>query len=237
MAPFLFQKDDGSKIAPDQRPFDLTDRPLQVSPELLTCYQSLSSKTPPAGIISGYQNLIIIMGCNEIEIQTWSQSVCNPRTVNTTVLSLLQMDFIKNSPSKFTTCFQDHLQNHVQRISVRMETCDKQRQLDALSLSARKSIKFRTKSSESTKVARTLFQNSLNMKGANIRDLLQDNIKTTLREVINNVASPIANKRKYSNILNDNRRNYEAVDLSVDLCCADEEDDSEQKHKKIRMSV
>ena len=86
-------------------------------------------------------------------------------------------------------------------------------------------------------VARTLFQNSLNMKGSNIRNLLQDNIKTTLREVINNVASPIANKRKYSSILNDNRRNYEAVDLSVDLCCANEEDDSEQNHKKIRMSV
>lgn len=153
------------------------------------------------------------------------------------MFSLLQMDYIKNSPSKFTTCFQDHLQNHVQKISVRMETCDKQRQLDALSLSARKSIKFRTKSSESTMVARTLFQNSLNMKGSNIRNLLQDNIKTTLREVINNVASPIANKRKYSNILNDNRRNYEAVDLSVDLCCANEEDDSEQRHKKIRMSV
>ena len=153
------------------------------------------------------------------------------------MFSLLQMDYIKNSPSKFTTCFQDHLQNHVQKISVRMETCDKQRQLDALSLSVRKSIKFRTKSSESTMVARTLFQNSLNMKGSNIRNLLQDNIKTTLREVINNVASPIANKRKYSNILNDNRRNYEAVDLSVDLCCANEEDDSEQRHKKIRMSV
>ena len=153
------------------------------------------------------------------------------------MFNLLQMDYIKNSPSKFTTCFQDHLQNHVQKISVRMETCDKQRQLDALSLSARKSIKFRTKSSESTMVARTLFQNSLNMKGSNIRNLLQDNIKTTLREVINNVASPIANKRKYSNILNDNRRNYEAVDLSVDLCCANEEDDSEQNHKKIRMSV
>ena len=153
------------------------------------------------------------------------------------MFSLLQMDYIKNSPSKFTTCFQDHLQSHVQKISVRMETCDKQRQLDALSLSARKSIKFRTKSSESTMVARTLFQNSLNMKGSNIRNLLQDNIKTTLREVINNVASPIANKRKYSNILNDNRRNYEAVDLSVDLCCANEEDDSEQRHKKIRMSV
>ena len=105
-------------------------------------------------------------------------------------------------------------------------------------MSARKSIKFRTKTLESTNnVARTLFQNSLNMKGANIRDLLQDNIKTTFREVINNVASPIASKRKYSSILNENRGNYEAVDLSVDLCCEESKDDSEQTHKKIRMSV
>ena len=88
-------------------------------------------------------------------------------------------------------------------------------------------------------VARALFQNSLNMKGANIRDLMQNNIKTTLKEVINNVASPIANKRKHSKhstILNDNRGNFEAVDLSVDLCRADDEDDSVPKHKKIRMS-
>ena len=75
------------------------------------------------------------------------------------------------------------------------------------------------------------------MKGANIRDLLQDNIKTTFREVINNVASPIASKRKYSSILNENRGNYEAVDLSVDLCCEENKDESEQTHKKIRMSV
>lgn len=86
-------------------------------------------------------------------------------------------------------------------------------------------------------VARALFQNSLTMKGANIRDLMQDNIKTTLKEVINNVASPIANKRKHSTILNDNRGNFEAVDLSVDLCRADDaDDDSVPKHKKIRMS-
>ena len=148
------------------------------------------------------------------------------------------MEYIKNSPLKFKTCFQDQLENHVQRISVRMSKCDKQRQIEALNLSARKSANFKTKTSESTTVARALFQfPPLNMKGPNVRDLMQDNIKTTLKEVINHVASPIANKRKQSNILNDNRGNFEAVDLSVDLCREDDEDDDVPKQKKIRMSV
>ena len=118
-----------------------------------------------------------------------------------------------------------------------MSKCDKQRQIEALNLSARKSANFKTKASDSTTVARALFQNSLKIKGPNVRDLMQDNIKTTLKEVINHVASPIANKRKQSNILNDNRGNFEAVDLSVDLCRADDEDDDVPKQKKIRMSV
>ena len=147
------------------------------------------------------------------------------------------MEYIKNSPLKFKTCFQDQLENHVQRISVRISKCDKQRQIEALNLSARKSANFKSKTSESTTVARALFQNSLKIKGPNVRDLMQDNIKTTLKEVINHVASPIANKRKQSNILNDNRGNFEAVDLSVDLCRADDEDDDVPKQKKIRMSV
>ena len=142
-------------------------------------------------------------------------------------------EYIKNTPYKLMMPLQDQLQNHVRRLSTR--TCDKQRQLEALNLSARKSIKYKAKSSESIKVAKTLFQNPLSTKGANIREILQDNIKTTLKEVINSVASPNAGKRKYSNILNENRGNYEAVDLSVDLCC--EDDDSVQNPKKIRMSV
>ena len=144
------------------------------------------------------------------------------------------MEYMKNSPLKLKTCFQDQLEHHVQRISVRMSKFDKQRQIEALNLSARKSANFKIKTSESTTA---LFQNSLKIKGPNVRDLMQDNIKTTLKEVINHVASPIANKRKQSNILNDNRGNFEAVDLSVDLCRADDEDDDVPKQKKIRMSV
>ena len=145
------------------------------------------------------------------------------------------MEDLKSSPARFSTCLQDQLQNSVERISIKMNLCDKQRQLEALNLSARKIIN-KTKTLESKKVARRLFENSL--KGSNIRDLLHDNIKTTLK-VIENVASPmspITNKRKYSNILNENRGNYEAVDVSVDLCSSTK-DDSVQQHKKFRTSV
>jgi len=72
----------------------------------------------------------------------------------------------------------------------------------------------------------------------NIREKLEENVQSLKEVLVDNLPKrkESTTKRKFSIIMNDNRANYEPVDLSVDLCCGIVEDASndstEQSHKK-----
>ena len=119
------------------------------------------------------------------------------------------------------------------------EILEKQRQYEALSLSARKinPSKVRTLDSPRTS-SRQLFKNSPFREGVQTR--LQDNFQSIKDVIEETFQSPRkSSKRKFSCILNENRQNFEAVDLSVDLCfrLSEENELIGNSNKKLRMSV
>jgi len=74
-----------------------------------------------------------------------------------------------------------------------------------------------------------------------VRDKLQENVQS-FKEILDSLPKrkDSTTKRKFSSIMNDNRLNYEPVDLSVDLCCdvsEDANDSTEQLHKKLRINL
>ena len=149
------------------------------------------------------------------------------------------MEYIRASPAKLL-----HLTERFTMeadTSLRILSSEKQRQLEALNLSARKILRPKSRTVENKNIARPLFKvatlgSSISLQGSHIRDKLQENVKN-IKEVLDSLPSPkTISKRKYSAILNDNRGNYEAVDLSIDLCCV-AEDQYDRQHKKLRMSV
>ena len=138
----------------------------------------------------------------------------------------VEMEFIRNSPARFKS-FKD---------KVSCEVLAKQRQYEALNLSARK-LTQQSKISEIkvAKSSRELFNQS------EVRNKIQENFKS-LKEAFDIIQSPTKNtstKRKFSFILNDNRTNFEKVDLDVDLCFSPLEEigTSGPHNKKLRMSV
>ena len=137
----------------------------------------------------------------------------------------VDMEFIRSSPARFKS-FKD---------KVSCEVLTKQRQYEALNLSARK-LTQQPKYSEVkvAKSSRELFNQS------EVRNKIQENFKS-LKEVFDNIQSPtkVTSKRKFSCILNENRTNFEKVDLDVDLCFhpLEEIETTGPNNKKLRMSV
>jgi len=152
------------------------------------------------------------------------------------IVRTLNMEFVSQSPAR------QALASLKEKIS--SEILDKQRQYEALSLSARKIPNSKIQNSKTKALdqprnsSRQLFKNSPFRDGVQTR--LQDNIQS-IRDVFEETfQSPRrSSKRKFSCILNENRQNFEAVDLSVDLCFRPSEENEiiSSSNKKLRMSV
>ena len=155
-------------------------------------------------------------------------------------LPLLNMDYLRSSPAKFVTLKEKFLE--LGNNSSSFLSQEKQRHFEALNLSARKN-KSRTLEvvgNTQPPLARSLFPYATLGSPINhiVKDKIQENVKS-IREVLDAFPSPRSfGKRKLSSyIINENRGNYEAVDLDVDLCCNSLDDEELVVSKKLRMSV
>ena len=108
----------------------------------------------------------------------------------------------------------------------------------ALNLSGRK--KAHSKDTDSTDVDNSessFIRNSpLNLSGRRDAKLKMQTMKNTLtkdihniREVITSISSPQGYKRKLTNIINEDRREFAVVDLTVNLCDTIEYDDDDEE--------
>ena len=158
------------------------------------------------------------------------------------------MEYLRGSPARLLN-FKEKLACEFDFYSTPKSVKDRHSRLEGLNLSARKSLSLplpsKSSSAQSPSASRQLFKYSTlntSFKG-NIREKLEENVQS-LKEVLVETLpkrKESTTKRKFSIIMNDNRANYEPVDLSVDLCCDVIEDahndNTEQSHKKLRMSV
>lgn len=157
------------------------------------------------------------------------------------------MEYLRGSPARLLK-FKEKLAYEFDYCSTPKSKKDRQSRLEGLNLSARKSLSLpvgaKLPPTDSSRIAaRQLFEYSTlnnSFKGS-VRDKLQENVQS-FKKILDSLPKrkDSTTKRKFSSIMNDNRLNYEPVDLSVDLCCdvsEDANDSTEQLHKKLRMSV
>ena len=129
-----------------------------------------------------------------------------------------RMEFLRSSPAKLLK-LKEKL-SEIGSNSSSFLSQESQRHFEALNLSARKN-RSRTlpELSNNPTLARSLFPQA---NSPSVKDKFHENF-TSIKEVLEAFPSPrTLGKRKLSSsqIINDNRGNYEAVDLDVDLCCA-----------------
>ena len=146
------------------------------------------------------------------------------------------MEFLRSSPAKLLK-LKEKL-NEIGANSSSFLSQESQRHFEALNLSARKnrSRTLPAELSSNPPLARSLFPLA---NSPSVKDKFHENVRS-IKDVIDALPSPRTfGKRKYSSslIINDNRGNYEPVDLTVDLCCDSIETEEVSCSKKMRMSV